>query len=361
MYRAIAVNVLRSAGFRVDEAVDGEAGLVAAVGEPPDLILLDMTMPGIDGVETCRRLKAAPVTSDVPVIFVSANDETARVVEGFGSGASDYVTKPFRPEELLARVRAHVRLKLLQDERLRLYRLLEDELARAGRIQADLLPRDPLHVPGFDFAGHCIPARDVGGDFYDWYRRDDGDLTLTLGDVMGKGMPAALLMTAVRAALRAGGHHLGAAGVLDQVQGALGGDLDRTSSYVTLFHARIAPGTGLLTYVDAGHGHAFVRRADGTIDYPNVRSMPLGIPFQDHFAEGRMTLRPNDALVVYSDGVLEALPDVADDPSLLAAELVGANCATTMVQRLIQKAGPGMTGADDLTVAVVCATSSKGQ
>src|SRR5690349_13584564 len=138
LYRRIATDQLKQAGFQVAEAASGEEGLEVAASVAPDLILLDMTMPGIDGIETCRRLKADAATRDVPVIFFSATGEVDQVVGGLDAGASDYVTKPFRPAELLARVRTHVRLKQLQDERLRLYRQLEAELARAGQVQAEL-------------------------------------------------------------------------------------------------------------------------------------------------------------------------------------------------------------------------------
>lgn len=110
----LLTDILKSEGYEVRSAINGELALYAAASNPPELILLDIRMPGMDGFEVCRRLKAAEATREVPVIFVSAVLETNEKIRGFELGAVDYVTKPYNREELLARVRTHLELQRLR-------------------------------------------------------------------------------------------------------------------------------------------------------------------------------------------------------------------------------------------------------
>ena len=120
--------LLEPQGYCVSSATSGEDAVERAVAENPHLILLDMVMPGIDGLETCRRLKAMEVTRDIPVVFVSARSEVQIIVEGFEAGGSDYVTRPLCAPELLARVRAHLELKFVRDVERRTLRELREAL-----------------------------------------------------------------------------------------------------------------------------------------------------------------------------------------------------------------------------------------
>jgi PAS domain S-box-containing protein len=136
----LLTDTLKAEGYQVRSAMSGELALEAAASDPPELALLDIRMPGMDGFEVCRRLKAQPETRDIPIIFVSALSETVEKVVGFELGAVDYVTKPYQREELLARVRTHLELHHLRQhfekmlgERTAELRASEEATARMNR------------------------------------------------------------------------------------------------------------------------------------------------------------------------------------------------------------------------------------
>lgn len=225
---------------------------------------------------------------------------------------------------------------------------LEADLARAARLQADLLPHGSPTNTAFDFAARCLPAQAIGGDFFDWHEPMPGVLTVTLGDIMGKGLSAALLMATVRAAFEAVSDQSTPAGVLQAVAHATQRDLERAEAFVTLFHARIDR-SFRVTYADAGHGYVFVRRATGEVEALAARGLPLGIFTHQTFPEGAVELAPNDALVIYSDGLADICPDLA----VLAAQLKGASSAAGIMDRLITIATSGPPLPDDLTIVVL--------
>jgi hypothetical protein len=188
------------------------------------------------------------------------------------------------------------------------------EIDRAAEVQRALLPRtSALDVPGWRLSAACWPARSVGGDFVDWYRTDDGGFAVTVGDVMGKGMGAALLMATVRSVMRTAGRSLDPAGAVAEAARALEDDLGRTGTMVTLCHARIDPLTGTMLGVDAGHGLAVVVKADGTtLRTPTGGSLPLGIMPDERWTQARMQIDPGDTVIAFSDGLLDLHPGVEE-------------------------------------------------
>jgi serine phosphatase RsbU (regulator of sigma subunit) len=347
---------LAALGYRVEAAANGEEALAQLAATPPDLMFLDVAMPGIGGLEVLEQVRAQ--AADLAVIMTTAFGSEAVAIEALRHGADDYLRKPFERQEFQAVLeRAVARLELrrrnvvLQRQLDEKRRQLEAELARAAQVQAELLPRDVPALPGFDLAARCLPARDVGGDFYDWQEITPGVVSLTVGDVMGKGMPAALLMATVRATLRAVARQNPPAAALELAGRALETDFERTGSFVTLFHAQLDVGARRLRYVDAGHSHVFVCRAHGAAEELKRGGRPLGVPSQQGYEEGTVTFRAGDALVVYSDGLLEAWSD--RDPLALTDQCRGATSAAHVVERLVGFAA--LTGAppDDLTVVVL--------
>jgi len=279
------------------------------------------------------------------------------VPRGLGAGSAaaqvwervdELLVAPVEKLELHARVETLLRARALSLQNAALARSLQAELARAREVQAGLLPVEAPRLSGFDLAARCVPAHEVGGDFFDWQVLD-GAAVLSVGDVMGKGIPAALLAATVRAVLRALAHQNPPGATLDLLRQALGGDLERTSSFVTLFHARLA--SNEVHYVDAGHGHALVRRARGALERLVRGGRPVGFPAVGPYRESVIRLEPGDALFVYSDGLFEG---TEHRPEELIAELDMAGDASSLVDRLLAHPRPRDAGDDATVLALKC-------
>jgi serine phosphatase RsbU (regulator of sigma subunit) len=169
---------------------------------------------------------------------------------------------------------------------------------------------------------------------------------------MGKGMAAAMLMATVRASLRAVGHNRPSL-ALELAESAVLGDLENSESFVTLFHAQLYAAERSLLFVDCGHGYAFVRRANGEVMSLTPRGLPLGVPGKMGYEEGSLRFAPGDTLVLYSDGLIDARPELALNQQFLANQLQGTARAGEMLERLIRLAGGEGPLPDDMTVLVV--------
>ena len=186
--------ILSEQGYRVRPVPSGSMALSAARVEPPDLVLLDIRMPEMDGYTVCERLKADEKTRDTPIIFISALDATQEKVRAFRVGGLDYITKPFQVEEVLARVETHLALRKLQTQLQEANSKMEMELALAGEVQASFLPRALPNIPGWQLAVTLQPSRETSGDFYDVNLLPNGRLGILVADVVDKGAGAALFM-----------------------------------------------------------------------------------------------------------------------------------------------------------------------
>ncbi|MDQ2651782.1 MAG: PAS domain S-box protein [Chloroflexota bacterium] len=242
-------------------------------------------------------------------------------------------------------------LRQLQEERDRLYAELDAEFQRAAEVQALMLPHAAPQVAGYEFAGVCLPARQVGGDFFDW-TVEDHLVRLSLGDVMGKGMAAALQTAMVRTALRAV-THLSVSDVVENVNRALSPDLIQTDSFITLFHANLDTSSGVLSYIDAGHGMAFVQRHNGKVESLRQHALPLGVLGDASYPLGTTTLEPGDTLVIYSDGLPDALPELQLDAVEVARQIGGQPDAQSKLEQLVRLVSGIQSRPDDLTLVVL--------
>src|SRR5690242_10636225 len=191
----VLAGMLKERGYKVRPVPSGPLALLAARKDPPDLILLDINMPEMNGYEVCERLKADEDLRGIPVIFISALDENLDKVKAFAIGGVDYITKPFQMEELHARVETHLKLRRLQIEleetNARLAKAngrMSRDLTAAAKIQETFLPREVPRVPGTDFAWIYRPCDELAGDGLNVIPLGDGKVGLYVLDVSGHGV-----------------------------------------------------------------------------------------------------------------------------------------------------------------------------
>ncbi|HEX6164373.1 MAG TPA: SpoIIE family protein phosphatase [Vicinamibacterales bacterium] len=195
----VLARTLQVSGHRILAAKDGPTALDIAKRAKPDLILLDLMMPGMDGFEVLRALKEQPETSNTLVIFLSARGEVTDKVSGLELGAIDYITKPIQGEEVLARVAVHLSRLHLEREVRKNRDQLDKELAGAARMQRLLLPPQMPPHPAIKFASFYQTSRHAGGDYYDVLQLPGDRIGVLVADVSGHGAPAAIVMAMIRA------------------------------------------------------------------------------------------------------------------------------------------------------------------
>ncbi len=300
----VVQSVLSAEGFRTLTAADGATAVTLSRNHQPDLILLDVIMPGETGFETCSRLKSDPSTADIPVIFLSSLDDVKSKVAGLKMGAVDFVSKPVYGEELLARVRVHLRIRetnrlLVEKQRARL-----EELRNA---QQSILVR-PEDCPDASFAVYYEPLEGAGGDFYDVVPVDSQAYGYFVADVSGHGVSAAFLTSAIKALLRQYTGPLfspedtlrGVDSVMRQMLGE--------EQYLTACYARLNHRTRRLSVISAGHPPAILVSQNGKVETLAMNSEPLGLFSSVVLQRKDLRVSPGDRLFLYSDGLIESTP-----------------------------------------------------
>ena len=355
-------NLLRSylsaEGVDVETVRNGDEAITRFCKVHPDIVFLDVEMPGSTGLDVLEMIRGQSFDTAVVITTAYGSEDTA--ITALRRGADDYLRKPFEREDLqmvldrtiarllLTRQNATLRAHLVEHQR-----RADEELARAAAVVAELMPSAPPAMPGFELAAACLSARDVGGDFYDWQQLPSGALSLTVGDVMGKGLPAALLMATVRAVVRALVPDNDPADVVHRTAAALDHDLTRSGAFVTLFHAQVDRGTASIRYVDAGHGYVLLLRGSGEVEQLQQWGLPIGVDGTEGYPEGTVQLHPGDSLVIYSDGLTEARPDIFGARDRVAAYAHTRVTARQLIDDLMEEVRQVRPLPDDLTVVVL--------
>jgi sigma-B regulation protein RsbU (phosphoserine phosphatase) len=346
------------ADHKLSLALNGETALQIAARTPPDLVLLDIMMPGMDGYEVCRRLRAMPETAEVPIMFLSSLEEVQNKTRGFEAGANDYLTKPFEMLEVKARVRSLLKAKAYSDA---VKEQIASELRVAREIQMGMLPHDfaPFEKSyGVEFGAVLEPAREVGGDLYGVCDAGPERLVIFLGDVSGKGIPASMFMVRAISLARLLAREIAEPErILARLNDELAAD-NPSGMFVTFLCAVFEPKSGRLALANAGQCRPVILH-DGQPPRWAVKNLGTALGFEPglEFERTDLTLQRGDALILYSDGVTEAFnqqEELYGDKRLItdAAGLSGQS-ATGIMTNLLARVRAHASGApqsDDIAI-----------
>jgi phosphoserine phosphatase RsbU/P len=355
----------------VDTARDGEEAIARLKTDAFDLVLLDVMMPKVDGFQVLAWLKDQARLRDLPVIMISALTEMNSMARCIELGAVDYLLKPFNPVLLKARLGATLEKKRLRDEIDAHLARLQEELDAARRLQMAMVPQS-FPPPSADFpidlCASMEPAREVGGDLYDFFVTEDGMLCFLVGDVSGKGMAAALFMARTKSLIRIAtdlmrsrdGPSAAPAEIIARVNRELcqnNGDM----MFVTLFFAMLRPSNGEVEFCNAGHNAPYRLNGQGLAPIEGGKGIILGIRPDAVYATGRSSLAPGESIYVFTDGVTEAANlegELFAEARLESVLRAASGCASAAA--IVKSVGEALRGfvgtalpSDDITMLTV--------
>ena len=300
----IANSILKDS-YKIRIATNGAKALeLASVTPLPDLILLDVMMPEMDGYEVCTRLKMSAETRDIPVIFLTGQTEIEDETKGFEVGAVDYIHKPLSPAIVKARVQTHLVLRGIRKQLALQLLTIQKELETAREIQLSILPEEIPKIGGVDIAARYIPMTSVAGDFYDFIVVDEKHLGILVADVSGHGMPAALIASMLKIALAAQESHAAdPAQLLLGLNQALCGKFQR--HYVTAAYLFLDMLKGTLRYAGAGHPPLLLWSRSEGVRALEENGLFLGKFPQAAYSFVELPLKAGDWALLYTDGIPE--------------------------------------------------------
>ncbi len=323
--------ILEAAGYDTIEASNGKNGIQMAIEKKPDLILLDIVMPEMDGFETCRQLKIEPLTSDIPVIFFSSLTSPKDKIEGLKCGGVDFINRIIDRGELLARVNIHLEIKNLtqslkktNEELVQKQKSLNDDLHTASIIQKSFLPPLNLNLQNLIMSYIWMPLNTIGGDFFNAVQYENEKAVFYIADVSGHDVPSALVTIAISQFLNQintiTNPLLSPKEVLKLLD--LEFPIERFDRYFTIFYLILDQSSGNLIYSSAGHPPAIILKKNQIFKVLDKGGIMIGLNLKTRddntplthdvnhkhlqvFDEGFETLEDGDKIFLYTDGVVE--------------------------------------------------------
>ncbi|MFA7057040.1 MAG: fused response regulator/phosphatase [Candidatus Cloacimonadales bacterium] len=306
---------LTKEGYAIDFASNGYEAIDKVSEEKFDLVLLDVTMPGLDGFETCRRL--IHIDPELPVIQVTSSTDNESLTKGFEAGALDYIRKPWQTMELLARVKNILRIKAAEQEKQVYFKTLQDDMITASVIMKMILPEWIFLDQNMLFVSDYVPSNHVGGDVFNSIKISDSRYIVYLGDISGHGVQAALFMSAVRTTINLliedHKHDFDITTLMTKLNTILSKDLFKaTDAYFTLIFGIVDVEEKTFEYVNCGHP-PFIEYNLDTNElkiYDEKGTIPIGWKSDYVFDEtevGKIKLAENKIILLYTDGLNESV------------------------------------------------------
>jgi serine phosphatase RsbU (regulator of sigma subunit) len=298
---------LAANNYKIITAMDGEAAIRKAKDHLPDLILLDIMMPKMDGISACRHIKSDPSLPFMPIIMVTAKADSKDIVAGLEAGGDEYLTKPVDHSELVSRVRSMLRIKELHDTVQEQSAQLKFQLETATKIQSLFWPRMPELKAGSHIWGISVPAAYVGGDFYDVIPLSDGSLLTYVADVSDKGVPAALIMAALSTKIRSETQSQNELEKLvENINKSTYQLMSEEGFFITIVLARYWPDTGKMQILVGGHLPPLWIDESGIRKMPVLSGISLGATPDARYEKSEILLSSGESVLFCTDGVIEA-------------------------------------------------------
>ncbi len=342
-------------GYQVFIAGNGSEGRAIAREKQPDLILLDIEMPGENGFDVIEKLKQDAATNQIPVIFLTGVSDVNAKLKGFDLGAVDYITKPFHPLEVLARVRIHLKLSIATNS------LIQDQAAKLLQVaeaQNAMLPA-PKNFPDARFGVYYKALEEAGGDFYDILNISDYITGYFVADFSGHDIRTSYLTASVKALLTQNCTPLYSPRESMKIVNAVLQKILPPEKYLTACYLHLNRSTMVMTLVNAGHPPAACLPVHGDAFLVKSRGDVLGMFSDAHFGVLRMKVTRGDRFLVYSDGLVESVDKkinwVAGARKLLPVfqNLREFSCADAPGQLIRHLSGAHRIPEDDIVVICI--------
>jgi sigma-B regulation protein RsbU (phosphoserine phosphatase) len=298
-------------------ANDGQEALNLIEKESFDVILLDIMMPGISGIEVLKKLRESYSRADLPIIMATAKSESEDIVDALKLGVNDYVTKPLNFPVVAARVNTQLSLKKAQDALKSAHDRMKKDLDAAAEIQQTLLPYNLPEIDTLSIAWKFYPCDELAGDFLNIFQLSENEIGFYIVDVMGHGVPAALLSFSVSRNLSplAGPDSIvlnsedkpgpvSPAEVLTKLNTLYPFQTNK-DRFFTMLYGVLDIRDGQFRYACAGHPGPLIVSSDQSAREITAKGFPIGIVDEPDYAETAITLNPRDRMYLYSDGFIE--------------------------------------------------------